>query len=84
MQHGMQVTRLEVRVHCKDVLTAACRETAMVVLACIVVACSTRLEALDLHFHCFWVEYHTQQLLVRRFGWRLNISPSVIASQVAC
>ena len=52
----MQVIRLEVRIHGEmvrewelDDSTAQLRENAMAVLACIVVACSARLEELDLH-----------------------------------
>lgn len=45
---GVQVTRLELSMHSEGAPTARYKETAMAVLACIVVSCSARLEALDL------------------------------------
>ena len=41
------------------------KETAMVILACIVVACSARLEALDLRLDWYCHDRCAQELLVR-------------------
>lgn len=69
----MQVTRLEVRIRNvvpnqeeMDDCTAQCRESAMAVLACIVVACRARLEALVLCLDWSCANAWAQDLLVRR------------------
>ena len=74
----MQVTCLEVSIHVVpnkedlDERTARYRETAMAVLACIVVACSARLEALALHLDWCCADAWAQDLLVRQLWLSLQ------------
>ena len=71
VQYQLQVTSLELRVRCvqsADLLQY--KETAMVVLACIVVACNARLEALDLRLDWYCTGQCAQELLVRP-PWRV-------------
>ena len=66
------MTRLEIRIQgvhlgyaFKGVRTTPYKETAMVLLACIVVACSARLEVLDLHLGWYNEEACVLSLLAR-------------------
>ena len=65
VQLGVQVTRLQVCIHCQGVPTAQYKETTMAVLACIIVACSARLGALDLRLDWYCREACAENLLVR-------------------
>ena len=55
---------LEICVHCKGVPTAPYKETAMAILACIVVACSPRLDTLDLRMDWYSDAACAENLLV--------------------
>ena len=48
MQYGLQVTRLEICIRRKQPQDVLYKEADMAVLSCVVVACSARLESLDL------------------------------------
>ena len=68
-QYGLQVTRLEICI-CDKLRDVLYKEADMAVLACIIVACSARLESLDLTLD--WsstssVNPYVQHLLVRPF-----------------
>ena len=67
----LQVTRLEVHIRC--VLPGGFyryKETVLVILACIVVACSARLEALDLRLDWYYRDFCVEYLLVSPH-WRV-------------
>ena len=67
----MQVTRLEFHIH--EPLNRY-KETAMVLLACIVVACSARLEWLDISLRWSCTVTWAQNLLVRPLGITSTVS----------